>query len=350
MKTTKPLTELRDADITRVDAVKGGANGTRFLIAKAAAGEAGIVSAEGVRDLIAEPPASDTFIGPGGAVLKAESDPAELVKESTLDPTTEEAAPPMTVDEARAVLKQAKIARAIVAKADAEADPPADKKASDGDDADDGDDSSVEKTAEATPAAPVSLKKAKAMAKAAKLAKRAARDELAIAKARAVLAKIGRRNSAGDQAHVDAIDQHAAALGATAHLTPQPGDPGVSTPTLVTKASEEEVSSVVDVIMKAVGPLLEKDREEISAQLTEVSQQLAKVGRIALPGGPRVALDRDGSVIPVSDGEMGMTFEQAALAKIAHRYPLGSVEREAIEKAGATSAIKDLMIANANNR
>ena len=75
---TKPLTELRDADFSRVDAVKGAANGTRFLIAKAGVGEAGIVSPEEVRDLIAEPTVGeDTYLGESGEILKAEMSSAD---------------------------------------------------------------------------------------------------------------------------------------------------------------------------------------------------------------------------------------------------------------------------------
>jgi hypothetical protein len=433
MTRSKPLTELRDADIRRVDAVKGAANGTRFIIAKSAAGAPeGLVTPDAVRELIADPPDRDQYIGKAGELVKAElssddrkdlsdnefgfvdeqgvghypindaahvrnalsravaeikaggdaaalarkalpkieaaarrmgiGEPAAAVKkERTVDPTTEEQAPPMSIEEARTILKRVKLEkkarklekRAALAKAAAEAGdkpkPQADPTAPDADgqegDAGDGDAAAdeVQKAAE-----PISLKKARSMAKAAKLAKRAALDQVATEKARRVLAKAGRRNSATDQAHIDGIDNHVAALGASAHQ----GDPRVSSPTLVTKsegdevaANPEQVASAVDVILKAVGPMLDKDRDRIEAQLTEVSQQLAKVSRIALPGGPRAVLDRDGSVIPAGDGEMGMTFEQAALAKIAQGYPVGSVEREAIEKAGAKSAIKDLMLA-----
>lgn len=363
-KTTKPLTELRDADIRRVDAVKGAANGTRFLIAKSAA--EGIVSPGTVRDLIAEPPAAhDQYLGVAGELVKAgaEPEPAAIEKEeqtvTTASAPAEEAAP-LSIEAARAVLKQAKAderaARADVAKADAE--PPKDDAAA----ADDGDDDTasadVQKAAPSdAPAAPgpaaepITLEKAKARAKIAKLTRRAAEDELVVAKAREVLAKIGRRNSSGDQAHVDAIDTHAAALGASAHQAPAAatGDPRESVPSLLAKAaSDDDQQAVLDVIIKAVGPLLEKNRGEIMAQLTEVSQELAKVGRIALPGGPRAIIERDGSLSSPGDGQMGMTFEQTALAKIASTFPVGSVEREAIEKAGATSAIKDLMLARAN--
>ena len=74
----KPLTELRDADIRRVDAVKGAANGTRFLIAKAGVGDAGIVSPEEVRELIADPePAGDQYLDDSGVIVKAEMSGAD---------------------------------------------------------------------------------------------------------------------------------------------------------------------------------------------------------------------------------------------------------------------------------
>lgn len=46
------FTELRDADIPRVDLVDKAANGTRFLIAKQADGQAGLLSPDLVRDLV----------------------------------------------------------------------------------------------------------------------------------------------------------------------------------------------------------------------------------------------------------------------------------------------------------
>lgn len=513
MSTTKPpLTELRDADIDRIDAVKGAANGTRFILAKA--GAPGLVSAEDVRALIADPPAADTYLDPAGSIVKAElttderkdlsdsqfgyvdeqgvghypindaahvrnalsraaaainqggdaaatarkalpkieaaakrmgiGEPAEQVtkamlsipddmtldalregiqgalrsagyggedlwvsdvlpgyvvyssnfggqyyriawsvdasgkvtlsdtpeavrRETQFEPvtkvrnqkepnvsTTAISTPAATagtfpVEEARAVLKRAKqaakAARVTKAATEAAADAKADQAdASDDSDAAGVDDQAVEKQV-ATPAEPVSLKKAKQAAKAARLAKRQARDELKIAKARATLVKIGRRNSTTDQAHVDAIDDHAAALGASAHQT---APTGVTVSTDIAKASEAAVEGAVDIITKALGPLFEKDRAEITAQLAQVSEQLAKVQRIPLPGGPRVVMDRDGSVLPAGEGESGMSFEQAAILKAAERYPVGSLQRESLEKAAATSAIKEIMVARAN--
>ena len=465
----KPLTELRDADIRRVDAVKGAANGTRFLIAKASAGEAGIVSPEEVRGLIAEPAPTvgeDTYLGAAGEILKAEMSGADqndlpdsdfayiepggkveggkttprslrhfLINdeahvrnalarlpqspfESKARPKVEAAARRMGIGEpaevtkhkespmtapadqvpaasgtnelkaARAVLKQAKLAkkagrlqkqalmaraRQLVAKgtlhnlADAheavlealkgQEDPEDAKKfqsladdiagmmsdhamgesdaAAVPDDGEDGETAPVEK------AKPVTLRKAKAAAKAARLEKRAARDRIAVAKAQATLAKIGRRNSTSDQAHVDAIDNHAAALGATAHLTTSTGTP--LTPAAVQKAGDEQVAGAIDLIQKAIGPLFGEKLEAIRGDLTEVSQQVAKIAKTPLSGGPRVVLERDGSVVGAPDGQPGLTYEQAVLAKVAASYPVGSVQREALEKAAATSAIKDLM-------
>ena len=465
----KPLTELRDADIRRVDAVKGAANGTRFLIAKASAGEAGIVSPEEVRDLIAEPAPTvgeDTYLGAAGEILKAEMSGADqndlpdsdfayiepggkveggkttprslrhfLINdeahvrnalarlpqspfESKARPKVEAAARRMGIGEpaevtkhkespmtapadqvpaasgtnelkaARAVLKQAKLAkkasrlqkqalmaraRQLVAKgtlhnlADAheavlealkgQEDPEDAKKfqsladdiagmmsdhamgesdaAAVPDDGEDGETAPVEK------AKPVTLRKAKAAAKAARLEKRAAKDRISVAKAQATLAKIGRRNSTSDQAHVDAIDSHAAALGATAHLTTPTGTP--LDPTAVQKAGDEQVAGAIDLIQKAIGPLFGEKLEAIRGDLTEVSQQVAKIAKTPLSGGPRVVLERDGSVVGAPDGQPGLTYEQAVLAKVAASYPVGSVQREALEKAAATSAIKDLM-------
>ena len=465
----KPLTELRDADIRRVDAVKGAANGTRFLIAKASAGEAGIVSPEEVRGLIAEPAPTvgeDTYLGAAGEILKAEMSGADqndlpdsdfayiepggkveggkttprslrhfLINdeahvrnalarlpqspfESKARPKVEAAARRMGIGEpaevtkhkespmtapadqvpaasgtnelkaARAVLKQAKLAkkagrlqkqalmaraRQLVAKgtlhnlADAheavlealkgQEDPEDAKKfqsladdiagmmsdhamgesdaAAVPDDGEDGETAPVEK------AKPVTLRKAKAAAKAARLEKRAAKDRISVAKAQATLAKIGRRNSTSDQAHVDAIDSHAAALGATAHLTTPTGTP--LDPTAVQKAGDEQVAGAIDLIQKAIGPLFGEKLEAIRGDLTEVSQQVAKIAKTPLSGGPRVVLERDGSVVGAPDGQPGLTYEQAVLAKVAASYPVGSVQREALEKAAATSAIKDLM-------
>src|SRR5579859_5208524 len=52
------MTELYDAEIDRVDLVKRGANGVpRFLLAKQAEGARGVMPADAVRELLAEPPA-----------------------------------------------------------------------------------------------------------------------------------------------------------------------------------------------------------------------------------------------------------------------------------------------------
>lgn len=477
----KPLTELRDAEIHRVDAVKGPANGTRFLIAKSAAGEAGLVSDDVVRELLADPQAAgeDTYLDAAGTVMKAELSSAEendlpdsafayiepggtkdaegktvprgnrhfnindeahvrnaLARlsqspfEAKARPKVEAAARRMGIGEpaesvakgkehsmttpaegtpaavaepslkdARAVLKRAKLAkktarlakRALIAKATeatplrkgtlhnlAEAhlavlealkdqeDPEEAKKlqsladeiascmgdhamgeSGSMDDEMDGEggDDMIEK---GKPATPVSLKKARQAAKAARLAKRAARDEIALAKARKTLAKIGRRNSAADQLHVDAIDTHAAALGATAHLTTTGTTPTLATsvPADLAKATDDQVAGVIELIQKAVGPMLGQDLEAIRGELTQQSEQIAKIARMPMPGGPRVVLERDGSIIAAPDGERGLTPEQAMLAKMAERFPVGSVAREEIQKEAAKSAIKDLMVAN----
>ncbi|MFI5337960.1 MAG: hypothetical protein ACHQ5A_14315, partial [Opitutales bacterium] len=184
---------------------------------------------------------------------------------------------------------------------------------------------------------PVTLKKAKAAAKAARLEKRAARDRIAVAKAQATLAKIGRRNSSGDQAHVDAIDDHAAALGASAHQNT------TGTPAVLEKGAEDQVAAAIEIIKGAIGPLFGEKLEAIRADLTQMSGQIGTIAKTSLPGGPRVVLERDGSVVAAPDGQPGLTYEQAALAQIAKSFPLGSVEREALEKSAAKSAIKGLM-------
>jgi hypothetical protein len=364
MSKTKPLTELRDADIRRVDAVKGAANGTRFLIAKAAA--PGIVSPEEVRELIADP-VGDQYLGVAGEVIKAEafepSKPEEQIRKEQVVTTTADTTPAAvagtedevakdaapSLEDARAVLKQAergrrvaklekKIAKAKAAFGGKKAAPfTAEEPAADGEpDADD-----IEKT---TP--PVSLKKAKAAAKAARLEKRTARDRISVAKAQATLAKIGRRNSTTDQGHVDAIDTHAAALGATAHLTPTTGT--TLDPAVLQKAADDRVAGAIDIIKDAIGPLFGEKLEAIRGDLTQMSGQLATIAKTSLPGGPRVVLERDGSLVAAPDGQPGLTFEQVALGKAAERYPVGSVQREVLEKAAATSAIKDLMEARDN--
>jgi hypothetical protein len=427
----KPLTELRDADIRRVDAVKGAANGTRFLIAKASAGEAGIVSPEEVRDLIADPAiGEDTYLGAAGEILKAETsgagqndladadfayiepggtkdeggkttprslrhfpindeahvrnalgrlsqspfeskarpkveaaarrmgigEPAEVAKESQMTAPADQvpaasgaedevAKDAPSLKDARAVLKQAerdrrvaklekKIAKAKASFGGKKAAPfTAEEPAADGEP--DADDAAVEK------AKPVTLRKAKAAAKAARLEKRTARDRISVAKAQATLAKIGRRNSTSDQQHVDAIDTHAAALGATAHLTTTTDT--TLDPADLQKAADGQVADAIGLIQKAIGPLFGEKLEAIRGDLTEVSQQVAKIAKTPLAGGPRIVLERDGSLVGAPDGQLGLTYEQAVLAKVAASYPVGSVQREALEKAAATSAIKDLM-------
>lgn len=487
MRRKPPLTELRDADIRRVDAVKGPANGTRFLIAKAAVGEAGLVSDEDVRDLIAP----DTYLDETGAVIKATADINDLPDsdfayiepggkkdesgktvprtlrhfpiddaahvrnalarlssspfEAKARPAVEAAAKAMGIGEpaaqvtkkkespmadqkdttepkgpfpgakppfkklkkeARAVLKAAKVAKAqaklakeaarlrkktLLAKArevvpadvqkgalsdlaDAHLavlqalkgcdDPTSDtaktlqsladdiasamsdhamSEAGDGDgsDGDDTDEPGADDAALAK-AAPRRLKAARAIAKAARFERRAMRDRLSIAKAQKTLAKVGRRNASSDQDHLDAADGHLGALGATFHQSGTGTAPTLGPTDL---AKSEQVASVVDIIAKAVGPIIGKDLEAIRGDLAQVSEQIAKVAKVPLPGGPRVVLERDGSLIAAPDGAGGLSFEQAALAKVAERYPVGSVAREELQKAAATSAIKELMIA-----
>lgn len=425
MNKSKPLTELRDADIRRVDAVKGAANGARFLIAKSAAGEAGLVSDAAVRDLIADPPVADTYLDDAGAVIKAEPDtkrkeismaasadqtPAEVAKAKPAFPGAKAPFGKKVKKEALAVLKAAKVAKAqarlakkasklakasVIAKAndilgaaglrksgmlsslgeahqavlealkneadegdeppevmthlqsladeiaslmsDHAANPPADDK---DDESDDGADDMITKVKP-----PMSLKKARSAAKAARLEKRTAKDQIAVAKARKTLTKIGRRNAASDQDHLDAADTHIGALGATFHQSATGRTPSLAPTELQKATNDEEVASVIDVIAKAVGPLIGKDLEAIRGELAQVSEQIAKVAKIPMPGGPRVVMDRDGSFIGAPDGTQGLSFEQAALAKVAERYPVGSVVREELQKAAATSAIKELMVA-----
>lgn len=403
-----PLTELVDADIRRIDAVKGPASGNRFLIAKASEGDAGLVSAETVRELIAEP-VGDQYIGAAGEIVKAEDTeapvaPVKKAKEPRMATKTApaEKTPAVVVGDvkkAKAVLKQAakdrktaalvKRAKKIEKKAllaqvnalgiakgtlgslsDAHAallDALKNEasKQGDGDPSDtmtmlqgfadklaglmsthaaSGGDDEAEPTAKIEPdgdeAAPIekkaSLRKARKLAKTAKLAKAAVRDEIKTAKARKTLAKIGRRNNATDQAHVDAIDDHAAALGATAHQGKNDGKP------VIAKAADDSFNHTIELIQKAVGPLMEQDREAIRGELTQVRETLAKVAKTPLPGGPRVMVDRDGSLIPAGVGERGLSVEAAYLTKAAEKYPIGSIEREALSKIAATETIKEL--------
>ena len=102
-----PLTELVDADIHRIDAVKGPANGNRFLIAKS--GEPNMVSDEAVRALIADP-VGDVYIG--DIEKEAQVAPVEKAKEPRMATKTApaEKAPAAVVGDvkkAKAVLKQA---------------------------------------------------------------------------------------------------------------------------------------------------------------------------------------------------------------------------------------------------
>jgi hypothetical protein len=263
--------------------------------------------------------------------------PADQVPAGAAVAPNVDASPPDEVQkDARAILKQAERDRRVaklekkVAKAKSAAAPPAEAEP-------DSDDAAVEKIAP-----PVSLKKAKAAAKAARLEKRAARDRIAVAKAQATLAKIGRRNSTTDQGHVDAIDDHAAALGASAHQNT------TGTPVTLEKGSDDLVAGAIEIIKEAIGPLFGEKLEAIRGDLTQMSGQLATIAKTSLPGGPRVVLERDGSLVAAPDGQPGLTFEQVALGKAAERYPVGSVQRETLEKVAATSAIKDLMQARDN--
>jgi len=400
MNKQAPLTELVDADIRRIDAVKGPANGNRFLIAKAEAPN--MVSDEAVRALV---DAGDVYIGdieksedteaPVAPVKKAK-EPRMATKTAPAEKTP--AAVVGDVKKAKAVLKQAakdrKTARlvkqakriekkALLAQVNAlnltkgtlgslsdahaalldalknEAGKDdtstatmlqgfADKLAKlmsahaasggDGDEAPE-DGMEPEDEPDGDEAAPIekklNVKKARQIAKAAKLAKQTARDQIKTAKARHTLAKIGRRNNASDQAHVDAIDEHAAALGASAHQTAKP---------VIAKASAE-YNPTIDQIQQIAGPISEDIRKAIQGDLAQISEQVSKIAKTALPGGPRVVMDRDGSVLAAGEGQQGMGVEQAALMKAAEHFQQGSIERDKIEKKAAALAIKDLMTA-----
>lgn len=398
----KPLTELRDADIHRVDAVKGAANGTRFLIAKAAADGAGIVSAEEVRDLITEPAVPDIYVDGAGSLIKAELSSAErknlpdnefaYVDEQGVGhypindaahvrnalsraaaaisaggdaaDTARKALPKINAAAKRLgigddVAKGKETAVATVTNAEQnDARQVATAKAADSE-AKDGDENAASEAAETDEAGKTKpdepdtvekkrLKKAAKAAKAARLEKRAVKDRLIIAKAQRILAKAGKRNSGGDQLHIDAADGHLGALGATYHqAAPDGRTSAASAPNVdLAKSTDAQAAGFLDMIQKAIGPML-PDREAIQTELAQMSEQLAKIAKTAMPGGPRVVLDRDGALIAAPDGELGLTPDQAALRKVAERFPVGSVQREELTKAGATLAIRDLMEARA---
>jgi hypothetical protein len=398
-KKDTPLTELVDADIRRIDAVKGPANGNRFLIAKAEAPD--MVSDDAIRALIAQPE-GDIYLG--DVIIKSEEAPeAPKSKEPPMAAKTApaEKTPAAVVGDvkkAKAILKQdakdrktAKLVKrakkiekkALLAQVNAlgiakgtlgslsdahaalldalkneagkddtttatmlqgfadklaklmsshaasggDGDEPEAEGEPDGDEPV-GDEAPIEKT--------VSVKKARKIRKAAKIAKQTVRDQIATAKARKTLAKIGRRNNSTDQSHVDAIDEHAAALGASAHQTSKPVAP-------IAKATE--YNPTIDQIQQIAGPISEDIRKAIQGDLAQISEQVAKIAKTALPGGPRVVLDRDGSVLAAGEGQQGMGVEQAALMKAASHFQAGSVERDKIEKKAAALAIKDLMAA-----
>jgi len=483
-----PLTEVVDADIRRIDAVKGPANGTRFLMAKASGvGQAGIVPADMVRELAADPPAGDTYVGlekasldipdgmtveglrsalqaaladagladkdgyvwvsdivPGFVIfsggeagyrrvawsvgasgaIEVSGPPEQVVNNAQWEPVTKAAKrkesavstatasadvrPAVAAGDAkaaRAVLKAAarakrdakilkaarrvakrevlgqaravlgkgtlgslgdahqavldalknesekagegeepsesvallqalagKIASLMTTQASQGGDPEPDGDEGMGDDAGDDGDGNPDEIEKA------SLRKARKAAAAARLAKRAARDELRAAKARRAIAKIGRRNSSADQAHVDAIDSHAAALGATYHQKPATGQSAIA------KAAQPDtrVDDAINLVQQSVH-LTDQLREALRGELAPMWEQLRKVAQTPLPGGPRVVMDRDGTLIPAGDGQPGVTFEQAAMRKAAEQFPIGSIEREALSKAAAQGAIKDLM-------
>lgn len=396
-----PLTELIDADIHRIDAVKGPANGSRFLIAKSEAPD--MVSDEAVRALIDQ---GDTYLG--DAIVKSEDTeapvaPVKKAKEPRMATKTApaEVTPAAVVGDvkkAKAILKQdakdrktarlvkhaAKIEKkALLAQVNAlnltkgtlgslsdahaalldalknEAGKDdtstatmlqgfADKLAKlmsahaasggDGDEApEESEDEPVEEAAPIEKA--VSLKKTRKIAKAAKIEKQTARDRIKALKARRTLTKIGRRMNTSDQKHLDAADEHLGALGASAHQTSKPVSP------VVKSAEGVGYNPSIDQIQQIAGPLSEDIRKAIQGDLAQISEQVAKIAKTALPGGPRVVLDRDGSVLAAGEGQQGMGVEQAALMKAAGHFQAGSVERDKIEKKAAALAIRDLMSA-----
>lgn len=87
--TDDEFTELVDPDITSVHAVKGAANGTRFLLAKSAEGESvGLFDPEFVREMVAkgdDEPAADpvTMTGSPGAIARMMKAAAERAAERT---------------------------------------------------------------------------------------------------------------------------------------------------------------------------------------------------------------------------------------------------------------------------
>jgi len=202
-----------------------------------------------------------------------------------------------------------------------------------------------EPAADTEPVAKGSLRKARKARKCAKCNKQIAKSKLATAKAMARIAKIGARNSKGDQSLLDAADESLGKLGATFHATKTKtaGTPVAA----VVKAAEPTTESELTLIQQITGPLAAEVKKAIGDDLSALRQQVEKMAKTPLPGGPRFVTDRDGTVIVAGEDQQGLTFEQAAILKAAEKFPKGSVQREALEKAGAQIAIKELMVAQA---
>lgn len=198
------------------------------------------------------------------------------------------------------------------------------------DGADDGADGEVAKT---------NLRKARKSRKAAKCNKQIAKYSLDTARMTRKLRKIGARNSKPDQGLIDTADSALGNLGATFHVANKPAGVPVA-------KSAIDTDGIMALVSETIGRTLpEAVAKAVGGDLTQMREQVAKIAAQPLPGGPRFVTDRDGSYLPVGDGQQGMTPEVAALRKAAEQYPAGSAERDKLERKAAAQVIKSMMAA-----
>ena len=193
-------------------------------------------------------------------------------------------------------------------------------------------------------------KSARAARKTIKMAKLAKTIRRAANKGKS-LAKVGARNSRGDSGIIDSIHDSAVALGSQKCMakaaTGTALDPSVAAnvgaanglaPAVAPGATmaKADNGAVFDALMERINneisaPLAKQLTSVKADILTDLGGRLAKVEKMPAGGGPLVAPARGGS-------DTDQT-EAAILSKAADRYPKGSIEREALGKASATSEI-----------
>ena len=181
-------------------------------------------------------------------------------------------------------------------------------------------------------------KSARAARKTIKMAKLAKTIRRAASKSKS-LSKVGKAISASNAGIIDSIHDASVQLGSMKCMgkvaTGTVLDPSIAAPINVNPDSLAKADASVDQIVERLEKSLGKPfREALEATKAEIKLDLAKVAKMPAGGGPLTAPARGGP---------GDTSEEAVLAKVAEKFQVGSVEREALGKAATAEGIRELM-------